>query len=296
MRDLILKRRGRACDRSRVGLESEQVGTNLVVQLERGAPPLVVLRRDQPMVERFVFGAQGIECLRQRVEPIGDGGELFRPRPLEAHPIIALFQVGEPVDDAAQRAEHPSEQNIENADDGDIHAERNGAERYGVAPHFCDLVAGFRHDLDRPDARRVDDDRHVTARDRRSDQRREPRRCAIVPRCVGGANGTAWRERRAGGVLHNNPHVAHEPQLRAEVGEKFFCRNLLLHEGDSLAHEQLAQLHRRGDLDSRGCAGLEDGHGARHQTRDDVDGNENDEELRADGAAMPQRMRQALCR
>src|SRR5262249_59984812 len=102
-----------------------------------------------------------------------------------------------------------------------------------------------------------------------------------------GQNGAGWGGGRAGSTFYTDPQVSQEPQLRAEVGEKFFRRNLLLHEGDSLAHEQLGQLHRRGDLDPRRCAGLEDGHGARHQTSDYVDGNENDEELRADGAAMP---------
>jgi hypothetical protein len=33
--------------------------------------------------------------------------------------------------------------------------------------------------------------------------------------------------------------------------------------------------------DPRGRAGLEDRHGARHQTRDHIDHNENDKELRA---------------
>ena len=46
------------------------------MQLERGASPLVVLRRDQPMVELLVLGARGIERLRQRIEPFGDGNQL----------------------------------------------------------------------------------------------------------------------------------------------------------------------------------------------------------------------------
>ncbi len=102
-----------------------------------------------------------------------------------------------------------------------------------------------------------------------------------MPRGVGGANRRTRREGKAGGVLHHDPHVAHEPQLRAEVGEEFFRRHLLLHERDRFAHEQLGELHRRGDLDPRGRARLKDCHGARHQSRNHVDHNENDEELRA---------------
>ena len=70
------RRRGR--DRPGIGLEAEQARADLVVQLERGAPPLVVLRGDQPVVEPLVLGARGVERLRQRIETVGDGGELLR--------------------------------------------------------------------------------------------------------------------------------------------------------------------------------------------------------------------------
>src|SRR5262245_66545517 len=96
-----------------------------------------------------------------------------------------------------------------------------------------------------------------------SDQPREPRRHTVVPCGVGGANWETWRERRAGSVLYDDPHVAHEPQLRAEIGEEFFRRHLLLHEGNRLSHEQLGQSHRCGDFDPRGRARLEDRYGAR---------------------------------
>src|SRR5262249_61902642 len=111
----------------------------------------------------------------------------------------------------------------------DVHAERNGPQRDGVAPHFCDLVARLRHDLDRADACRVDNHRHVTGCDWSSDQRREPCRHTIAPCGVGGANWAMCRERRAASVLYDDPHVAYEPQLRAEISEEFFRGHLLLH-------------------------------------------------------------------
>jgi len=165
------------------------------VQLERGASPLIVLRRDQTMVERFVLAAQCVERLRERIEPVGDGGEFLCLWPRQPHSVIAPLKVGEAAGNAGQGIEHPAEKNIENADYGDVHAERNGSERDGVAPHFCDLVARLRHDLDRADACRVDNHRHVTACDWSSDQRREPRRHTIPPYGVGGANRGTWRER-----------------------------------------------------------------------------------------------------
>src|SRR5262249_13390579 len=81
-----------------------------------------------------------------------------------------------------------------------------------------------------------------------------------------------WGRRRgAGAPMHQIAHGAQGPQLRAEVGEDFLRRPLLLHEGDRLAHEQLGELHRRGDFDPRGRACLKDCHGARHQSRDHID-------------------------
>src|SRR5262249_41728414 len=72
----------------------------------------------------------------------------------------------------------------------------------------------------------VADARTVRACDGGGKQARDPRRHPIGPRGVGGATRRARREGKAGGVLHHDPHVAHEPQLRAEVGEKFFRRHL----------------------------------------------------------------------
>src|SRR5262249_6286573 len=72
---------------------------------------------------------------------------------------------------------------------------------------------GPRHAPARADARRVADARPVTARDRSGNQCRDPRRHTIVTRGVGGANRRTRREGKAGGVLHHDPHVAHEPQL-----------------------------------------------------------------------------------
>ena len=46
------------------------------MQVERGAPALVVLRGDQAPVEALIFARATLERLRQRIEPVGDGGKL----------------------------------------------------------------------------------------------------------------------------------------------------------------------------------------------------------------------------
>lgn len=282
----------RGFDRPGIGLEAEQARADLVVQLHGGAATFVVLRGDQPLVQSQILGAGGVERLRQRVEALGDGGKLLRRRPRQPHPVIALLQIGKAAAHAGERIEHPSEQEIQQDDDGDVHDQRHRAERNGVLPYLRDLVVRLSHDLHRADPLAVDDHRDVTARCPRSDERREPGGRAPVARGFGAGGRTTQHERRAGRVLHHDPYVAHQPQLRAEVGQEFFRRDLLLDETDRLAHEQLCQLHRSGDLDPRRRAGLEDRHDARHQPGNHVDQDENDEQLRPHRAPMPQRMRQ----
>ena len=61
--------------RGGIGLEREQAGAELVVEFQRGAPPLVVLRREKLPVEAAIGGAGFGERLRDAVEALGDDGE-----------------------------------------------------------------------------------------------------------------------------------------------------------------------------------------------------------------------------
>ena len=181
------------------------------MQFERGAAPLVVLGRDQPMVELLVLAAGGVQRLRERIEAVGDGGKLLRAGSWQPYPIVALLEVGEAAGDAGERIEHPSEQDIENGNDGDVHDQRHRAERDGIAPDLRDLVARLRHDLDRADARPIDHHRHVAACDRRGDQRCKPAWRTLTPRRIGVADRWRHRERGTLGVLHPDAHVPHQP-------------------------------------------------------------------------------------
>ena len=92
--------------------------------------------------------------------------------------------------------------------------QRYRAERDCVLPDLRDLVARLRHDLDRADALAVDDDRHVTALRpaRRSALQTTPAR-ALILRRVGARRRTVRIASGAPrGVLHPDPHVAHQPQ------------------------------------------------------------------------------------
>ena len=79
----IRRRRGRGarqsercfCDRRDVGLEAEQARPDLVVQLKRGAPALIVLGGDHASIKREVLGADVVERAGERVEAVDDRSE-----------------------------------------------------------------------------------------------------------------------------------------------------------------------------------------------------------------------------
>ena len=135
---------GRGGDRGGIGLEAEQARPDLVMQLQGGAPPLVVLRGDQPLVQSQVLGARRVERLRERIEPVGDRGELLRLRPRQPHLVVAPLEIGEAAREPGERIEHASEQKIEDRDDRDV--DRNAERRrgQGVSPDLGDLVAAAR--------------------------------------------------------------------------------------------------------------------------------------------------------
>ena len=287
------QRGGGRFDRGHIGLEAEQARADLVVQLHGGAPALVVLRGDQPLAQAQVLGARRFERLGERIEPIDQVGELLRLRSRQPHLVVPALEIGETLRELAERIEHAAEQEIQEGDHRDVEHQRGAAERQRVVPDLGDLVLRLGDDLDRADRLAIDDHRHDAALDRRRDQRGEPRRHVHVgAQSVGAADARTRRQRSAGGVLHDDAHVTHQPQLRGQIGEEPFRRHLLPHERDRLGHQQLGELHRGGDLDPRRRARGQDRHAARHQHGDHVDQDEDDEQLRPHRAVVPERARE----
>ena len=70
---------------------------------------LVVLGGDQPPVERGVLGARRLERAGERVESVGDRGELARLGPRQAHAEAALFEVEQTGAERRERPEHAAE-------------------------------------------------------------------------------------------------------------------------------------------------------------------------------------------
>mgnify|MGYP003694585413 CR=1 FL=1 len=185
------------------------------------------------MVELLVLAAGGIQRLRERIEAVGDGGKLLRAGPRQPHPVIALLEIGEAAGDAGERVEHPPEQEIENGDDRDVHDQRHRAERDGVAPR---PPRSRRAAPPRSRPSRCAAPLTTTGTSRLAigggDQRCKPRPARAHPasrRRSPTDGGTASAERW--GVLHPDPHVAHQPQAASvRSNEEFLRRHLLLHQ------------------------------------------------------------------
>ena len=92
-------------DRGGVGLQGEQAGAELVVQFERGAAALVVLRGQQLPIEPTVGGADLAQRFRDLVEPVGDHRQLPGAGGLQARGVIVVLQLGQAV--AEPRAAAP---------------------------------------------------------------------------------------------------------------------------------------------------------------------------------------------
>ena len=275
---LLGKRRSRACDRTRIRLQPEQTGPDLVVQFERRAPPFVVLCSDQLPIELQVLRASGFERAGKRVEMIGDGGELPRLRAGYSHIIAVPFQIGEAAGERGQRAEHAAEQNVEDSDHRHIEEYDRARYRGRVLPELGDFVAGFADDLDLADFAAIDDDRDVSDLDRRCDQFGEPAWCRGAR---GDVRGRHCAYRKAGLVLHRDPHMADRAQLHRQVRQKSLGGKLLMRERRGVADKRLGEVY--------GCRHLDAGLRARPQHRNaaadeqggGIDQHENHQELRA---------------
>ena len=191
---------------------------------------------------------------------------------------------------ASEWVQHPPEQDIEDEDDCDVDNRHHYSEGDGVAPGLCDLVARLRHDLDRTDALAVDDD--GTSRSRWA--ARSVRRTTKARACL------AWdrsrcrdvhRQRSAGGILHHDPDVTDVVAMARSRSARNFSA------GTSCCTEQ--PLRSRGAapaplrLRSRSASSCGSGRSSRgrQESRQQLNEEHDDKELRAHRKAIPERVR-----
>ena len=262
------------------------------MQFERGAPALVVLSRDQPAIEPQVFRAHRLERKSERIEVIGDGGQLAGMRLRQAHVIGLVLEVGEAGGEHGERIEHTAEQKIKQADHGDIERDGYDPHRDRVVPDLGDLVGGLADDFDLTDAAAADDHRYVERLDRRVDQSCEPsrsRRALVRASTVGPCRQRCGGNSGTRRILHRDPHMAHRPQLRRQGRQELLGRKLLLHEIDGVADQEFRQSHRGGHFDARLRAGPQDRDTAGDEHGDKIDQRKHQQELDADRAPAPER-------
>src|SRR5215471_7408970 len=162
--------------RSHVGLEAEQARSDFVMQLQRGAPSLVVLGGDNAPIEREVLGADVIERTCERVEAIDDGGEFQYLRTREPHLVVALLQSSQPCAEGCERVEQATEHPMEYPNHRQHGHDGDRRKCDGVLPDFGDFVAWLADNLHGADGSIVNDDRYDVSLDRWTDQHGEPRR------------------------------------------------------------------------------------------------------------------------
>ena len=268
------------------------------MELERGAPPFIVLRRDQPAIEPQVFRTHRFERKRERIEMVGDGRQLARRRAWQSHAVGLLLELGEAACQHGERAEHAAEQDIEHADHRDIKQQGPGADRDGVFPGLGDFVGRLAGNLHLADAAAVGSDRHDMRLDRRRDQGREPgrRRCALVRAAAAraaAADGGHGARRRGNGnarrVLDRDPHMTQRAQLRRQHRQELLGGELLVYEIDGIADEQLGEAYRCSHLDAGLRAGAPDRNTPGDERGCKVDQNKDQQQLGANRAPIPQR-------
>ena len=152
------QRRRRAFDRARIRLQPEQAGADLVVQFQRRAPPLVILRGDKLTIERQILRVRARKCAGERVEALGDGGELARLRARHAHIVTVPLQVGQTAGERGEWAEHAAEQNVQNGNHRHIEQDHRACGCRGVLPELGDFIARFADALDLANLAAIDGD------------------------------------------------------------------------------------------------------------------------------------------
>ena len=110
------------------------------MKFERGAPPFVVLRRNQPAIEIQIFGARRGERRGKSVEVIGDDREFAGSRCRQAHIIALMLEIREAGRQHRQRIEHAAEYHVEERDHGGIQKDADGADGDEVVPDLGDFV------------------------------------------------------------------------------------------------------------------------------------------------------------
>jgi hypothetical protein len=138
-----LERRSRQAvpERRRVRLKSEQIGPDLVVEVERRLPAFVVLCADQTLAQTAVLRPHRVEDALQRIEALGNDSQLMGLWPRQAHGVIAPPKVEETGGERPQRRKHAAEEQMQDRNAADPNQQRDLGKARRIVPDLGDLVA-----------------------------------------------------------------------------------------------------------------------------------------------------------
>ncbi len=281
---------GDGLDRRRIGGDAEQAGAGLVVQLVGDLAALLFLHRDQLPVEPAIFLPRHIERLGQRVEAIGDDGELLHLRRLKARGIMAILEFQHAAREIGERIEQAAEHDIEHAENDGIEHEPDDGKRIEILPGLGDLVGRLADDHDWVRVLRGDH-AHGTANELRPNQGREPAR--RLRRFV--VAGLRRNDAELAHLIHEqDPDVAQMLQLQWKLILQLIAFAPRIEVLDGGGDEALSHFERGLDLDARGGPGVEDRHRNGEQRCEEVDQADRDEKLSADWPIVPKLLQHGL--
>jgi hypothetical protein len=106
---------GEVLHRGGIRRDAEQAGAGFVMQLVGDLATLLLLHRDELLIEAAVLVARRIEGTGQHIEAIGDDGELLDLGRPEARGVMAVLEIEHAEGEIGERIEDPAEHHKEHA-------------------------------------------------------------------------------------------------------------------------------------------------------------------------------------
>ncbi len=156
-----------------IDIDREQERSDLVVEIARQFAPLLLLQREQLLVQAMVLRRHPREPRRHLVEAVAQRRELRRQPPGETHAVVAAADAAERLGEAVERSQRAADDDIDQHHGGQ-REQRQDQEAVGeFVPDLQHLVV--RHRLDRDLAGGAGKrERQRDARRRHADEAHEP--------------------------------------------------------------------------------------------------------------------------
>ena len=191
----------------RVGVDREQVGAHLIVQVAGEFAPLLLLQRQQPLVETAVLGGGFRESRCHSIETVAQPRQVRGQPAADPNTVMAVADVLQGSGQSVERPQSAADKDI-NEQDGET--AEHGERRKGIGelvPDFEGLVVRIGFDHDRAVIAVAHGNRNLLGLGRNADEVHKPRRRAAESRFLDRGCGEG---RRIPGVPYPQVTVALE--------------------------------------------------------------------------------------